>query len=133
MVALTEAGADPAAISARLPEDRADDGISEAKDPYVNAELVGELAAKADQRTYEARRVREVGEKQVAFEQWADAEYGLDASKERLADLRDNDQREFLDALVDRFEQATGLDTASIDTSGVEPEFLPHVAGDDEQ
>jgi hypothetical protein len=57
----------------------------------------------------------------------------VDELREYIADHDEADQRGLVDALVERFEQATGLDTSSIDTEAVEPELEPYVADNDEQ
>lgn len=100
-------------------------------DPYVNSELVGEMAEDADQLTSEVRQEREAGEVQDAFGRWCEETFGVDALADHLEAADSDDQQGLIDALVDRFETETGFDPSSIDTEA-EPEYQPATFADDD-
>jgi hypothetical protein len=88
--------------------------------PPANAELVNRLAEDTDAEADLIGREREAGETQEAFETWLEDRFGAQAVQEHVAGLDDeHEHHDFADAIVDLFEQETGLDTSSLD---VEPD-----------
>jgi hypothetical protein len=120
---MVEAGAAPEALSARLAEDRQLYGIDDRDEPSANTELMSGLAEEADQHVADVRSERAAGEIQDQFDQWVEATFDLDQLAELLADRSEEDRVRLLDELVERFEEATGLEVDAIDVSDLTAGF----------